>query len=191
MAQQHVCPWWGGYFIDNRLRRLIHNPQKLLGPYVHAGMTVMDVGCGMGLFSIAMAKMVGSTGKVISVDLQPQMLRVLQRRARQAGVADRIRTHLCQPDTIGVQQPVDFALAFAMVHEVPDQQQLLREIGDCLRHEGRFFIAEPRGHVPEEDFQKTLTIAEQFGLKITDEPKVRWCHAALLQKSATGGSIRA
>ena len=38
---EHVCPWWGGFFIDNSLRRLIHNPTKLLGPYVKPGMTVM------------------------------------------------------------------------------------------------------------------------------------------------------
>ena len=40
----HVCPWWGGYFIDNPLRRLLHNPDKIVGPYVMPGMTVMDVG---------------------------------------------------------------------------------------------------------------------------------------------------
>jgi hypothetical protein len=28
----HVCPWWGGYFIDNPLRRLIHDPEKIVGP---------------------------------------------------------------------------------------------------------------------------------------------------------------
>jgi hypothetical protein len=36
----HVCPWWGGYFIDNPLRRLFHNPEKIVGPYVQPGMTV-------------------------------------------------------------------------------------------------------------------------------------------------------
>ena len=39
---EHVCPWWGGYFIDNPLRRLLHNPKKILGPYVKPGMTVME-----------------------------------------------------------------------------------------------------------------------------------------------------
>ena len=87
----HICPWWGGYFIDNPLRRLLHNPEKIVGPYVQPGMTVMDVGCGMGFFSIAMAKMVGDSGRVIAVDLQQKMLDVLRQRATKAGVADRIR----------------------------------------------------------------------------------------------------
>lgn len=80
----HVCPWWGGYFIDNPLR-LLHNAEKILGPYVKPGMTVMDVGCGMGFFSIAMAQMVGDQGRVIAADLQEKMLDVLRRRAEKAG----------------------------------------------------------------------------------------------------------
>ena len=51
----HTCPWWGGFFIDNPLRRLLHKPERILAPYVRRGMKVIDFGCGMGLFSIAMA----------------------------------------------------------------------------------------------------------------------------------------
>jgi ubiquinone/menaquinone biosynthesis C-methylase UbiE len=116
---EHVCPWWGGYFIDNPLRRLLHNPEKILGPYVKPGMTAMDIGCGMGFCSIAMARMVGNEGKVISVDLQQKMLDVLLKRARKAGVAERIETHRCEADSLGVDTAVDFVLAFMMVHEVP------------------------------------------------------------------------
>ena len=117
---EHVCPWWGGYFLDNRLRRLIHQPERILGPFLSPGMTVMDFGCGMGLFSIAAAKLVGATGTVIAVDLQPQMLNALRRRAEKAAVADRIQTHACPRDSVGINQPIDFALAFWSLHEAPD-----------------------------------------------------------------------
>ena len=119
----HVCPWWGGYFIDNRLRRLFHKPEEILGPYVRSGMTVMDVGCGMGLFAIAMARLVGPDGRVIAVDLQQKMLDVLRKRAAKAGVGDRIDTHRCQANALEVAEPVDFALAFYSAHEVPDLPQ--------------------------------------------------------------------
>ena len=101
----HVCPWWGGYFIDNWLRRLLHKPERIVGAYIRPGMTVMDVGCGMGLFSIAMAAMVGDAGRVLAVDLQPQMLRTLEQRAERAGVADRIQTHTCRADSLDVARP--------------------------------------------------------------------------------------
>ena len=46
----HVCPWWAAWFtINNPLRRLAHNPQRILSPYLKPGMTVLDVGCGMGI----------------------------------------------------------------------------------------------------------------------------------------------
>ena len=86
----HVCPWWLAYTFDNPVRKLIHNPRRIFGDHIKEGMTVMDVGCGMGYFSIGMAKLVGAAGKVIAVDLQQKMLDVMHRRARRSGVADRI-----------------------------------------------------------------------------------------------------
>jgi len=44
----HVCPWWGGCFIDNALCRLFRNPETIVASCVESGMTVMDVGSGMG-----------------------------------------------------------------------------------------------------------------------------------------------
>ena len=61
----HVCPWWGGYFIDNPIRRLFHNPEKIVGLYVTPGMTVNGHGMRHGRISIAMAKIVGESGQVI------------------------------------------------------------------------------------------------------------------------------
>ena len=105
-----VCTWWIAYTFDNPLRRLIHKPQKVLGNFVKEGMTVMDLGCGMGHFSIGMAGLVGGTGRVIAVDLQQKMLDVMERRAQRAGLADRILPHLCQADDIGIEEQADFVL---------------------------------------------------------------------------------
>jgi len=181
----HICPWWGGFFIDNPIRRLLHDPQKIVGLYVQPGTTVMDVGCGMGWFAIPMAKMVGDQGRVIAVDLQQKMVDVLKKRAEQAGVTDRIQLHKCEQDRLGVDAQADFALAFAMVHEVPDQRRLLGEIHACLKAEGKFLVAEPRLHVPARAFDETVAIAEELGFRVVEEPSVRWCRAVVLEKAAT------
>ena len=178
----HVCPWWGGYFIDNPLRRLIHNPEKIVGPYVQPGMTVMDVGCGMGFCSIAMVKLVGNQGRVIAVDLQQKMLDVLWRRAEKAGVADRIQLHKCEQDRLGVETLVDFALAFMMVHEVPDQRRLLEEIYGCLKPGGKLLVAEPKIHVPGKAFGRTVALAGEAGFEVVEEPRVHGCRAVVLEK---------
>jgi 2-polyprenyl-3-methyl-5-hydroxy-6-metoxy-1,4-benzoquinol methylase len=52
----HICSWKHAFALDNPIRRLIHNLQKILGEYIEAGQTVLDVGCGPGTFSLAMAK---------------------------------------------------------------------------------------------------------------------------------------
>ena len=180
---EHVCPWWGGYFIDNPLRRLLHNPEKILGPYVQPGMTAMDFGCGMGLFSIAMAKLVGNEGRVIAVDLQQKMLDVLLKRARKAGVADRITAHRCEATSIGLDDQVDFALAFYSAHEVPDLRRLLAGICGCLRPEGKLLVVEPIGHVAAKDFEAMLSLADEIGLQEDERPRIRLSHAAVFIKA--------
>lgn len=178
----HVCPWWGGYFIDNPLRRWLHDPERILTPFVEPGLAAVDFGCGMGLFTIAMAKLVGDKGRVIAADLQPQMLAVVQRRAQRAGGADRIRTHRCQPDSIGLDEPLDFALAFYSAHEVPDLRRLFVEMHHCLIPGGRFLIVEPIGHVTAKDFANMMELAAQIGFREQERPHVRLSRAAVLVK---------
>ena len=179
----HVCPWWGGYFIDNRFRRLLHQPEKILAAYLQPGMTAMDFGCGMGFFSIPMAKMVEANGTVIAVDLQPQMLRTLRKRAERAGVASRIRTHACERDSVGIDDPIDFVVAFWSVHEAPDIRRLLSEVHACLVDGGKMMLVESRGHVSEADFQQMMATAQQVGLPLEDQPRIRLSRAALFVKT--------
>ena len=145
-------------------------------------MAALDFGCGMGLFTIAMAKLVGEQGRVVAADLQPQMLDVLRRRAERAGVAGRIRTHLCQPDSMGLDEPLDFALAFWSVHEVPDAGRLLAEIYGCLRLGGRFLAVEPIGHVRAGAFAGLLERAALIGFREQARPRVRLSRAVVLGK---------
>ena len=179
---EHVCPWWGGYFIDNPLRRLLHKPEKIVGPYVRPGMIVMDIGCGMGFFSIAMAKMVGREGQVIAVDLQAKMLETLVQRAERAGVSDRIQAHRCGVDNLGLEVSVDFVLAFAMVHEVPDTREFLEQVHGCVKPGGKFFVAEPRLHVRAAKFEAMVKLAEDLGFRLSEQPRVRWSRAAVFAK---------
>ncbi len=77
----HTCPPWFLFTFDNPLRRWLHNPRKIVRPFVSPGDTVLDVGCGMGTFTIDLASYVGPQGKVIAADLQEAMLDGLEKRA--------------------------------------------------------------------------------------------------------------
>ena len=175
-----VCTWWVAYTFDNPLRKLIHKPPKVLGSHVKEAMTVMDVGCGMGHFSIGMAGLVGSAGKVIAVDIQQKMLDIMRKRALREGLANRIICHLCHAGDIGIEEQVDFILAFWMVHEVADKKQFFSQLKSILAPEGKILIAEPKLHVTAKDFENTLEIAKFTGLRCCAKPPIRLSRTALL-----------
>jgi ubiquinone/menaquinone biosynthesis C-methylase UbiE len=176
----YVCPWWAAPFtIAVPCRRWLHDPEKIVGPFLQPGMTALDVGCGVGWFSIPMARMVGERGQVIAVDLQQQMLNMLQRRAEKAGVAAQIKLHKCDQDRLALDAQADFALVFAMLHEVPDQLRLLNEIRQCLKPGGKLLLAEPPIHVTRKKFAAEVAIAEKAGFQIVGQPRLRWCHAVV------------
>jgi ubiquinone/menaquinone biosynthesis C-methylase UbiE len=183
----HVCPWWLAYTFDNPIRKLFHKPQTMLTPYLTAGMRAIDVGCGMGYFSIAMAKMIGDKGKVFCVDLQSKMLEVTEKRARRANLNGRMAFYRCEPDNLGISEKVDFILGFWMVHEVNNQKAFFSQLQSNLNPGGRILIAEPKMHVADVDFQQTLEIAQSAGLRICGQPAIRFSHAALFSKKEIKG----
>jgi len=179
---EHTCPWWLGYTFDNRLRRLFQNPQKILNGYVEKGMTVVDIGCGMGIFSIGMAQLVGENGKVIAVDLQKKMLDILMKRATRAGVANRIVPHQCEADDIGLNQSVDFALTVWAAHEIRDKKAFFEQVYSILKPKGKFLIIEPKYHTTLEHLKSLEDLCIQTGFHKLGNPKVRISYAALLEK---------
>lgn len=179
-----VCPWWMGYCLGSWLRGMMQRPELILGPYVHAGQAVADIGCGPGLFAVAMAKMVGPAGRVIAIDLQPQMLAMVRRRAEREGVAERIVLRQCQQHTLGPLEKLDFALAMAMVHEVPDRDRLLREVAAALMPGGLLLVCEPKMHVWQANFDKTVRLALCAGLEPSDGPPVHMSRSVIFRKSA-------
>lgn len=182
----HVCPWWLGYVLLNPIRNLLQDPARFLSPHLEQGMTAIDIGCGMGYFSIPMAKAVGETGRVIAVDLQQKMLDSLMLRAENAGLSHRLEPRICESNTLGISdlnEQVDFALAFAVVHEVPDPLGLFGQIYRALKKKGRLLIAEPSFHVSEKEFNDTVHNAVICGFTMVSVyPKKIWGRSVLLEK---------
>jgi SAM-dependent methyltransferase len=182
-----VCPWWIGYLLASPVRRWLgQDPVKILSPYVREGMTVLEPGPGMGFFTLPLARLVGHSGRVIAVDLQPKMIESLKRRAAKANLLDRIDARVTSAETMGIadfEGKVDFTLAFAMVHEFPDPGCFFTEVARASKQNARVLLAEPRGHVKNEGFQAELKAAATVGLVAAERPDIPRSLAALLVKN--------
>jgi ubiquinone/menaquinone biosynthesis C-methylase UbiE len=182
----NACPLWMGHLLVSPVRRWFsEKPKTLLEPYVREGMRVLEPGPGTGFFTLPLAEMVGPSGRVIAVDIQPEMLDKLEQRAHEADLLDRIELKEAEPDRFTMpewESTIDFVLAFSVVHEVKSAEKFFHETAAALRHRGIIFFAEPAGKVTERQFEKELNAARWAGFVIAEEPYVRRSRAAVLRK---------
>lgn len=182
---ERVCPVWVGYLLASPVRKLLQNPEKILSPYVKQGMKVLDVGSAMGFFSLPFARMVGPNGKVICVDMQEKMIQSLEKRARKAGLSDRIELRICSRNSLGLdefKEKIDFAFASAVVHEVADASSFFSEIYEGIKQGGKFLVIEPKGHVTEKDFEVSISVAGKNGFSVIGNPKIPRSRSILFEK---------
>jgi len=105
---------------------------------VRRNQTVLDYGCGSGLFSIASASIVGHRGKVYALDVHPGALAHLSETARQKGL-ENIETMLLDRSTMSVDlanDSMDVILLYDVLQEIEDQKGLLNELHRLLRQDG-------------------------------------------------------
>ena len=180
---EHVCPPWMSWTLINPVRRLSQDPAKTLRPFVKEGTTALDIGCGPGYFTTAMAELVGGNGLVIAADIQEWMLEKARKRLDRAGLSGRVRLHLARADRLDVPSDrVDFALAFWMVHEVPDKERLFSEILACLVPGGTLLLAEPRLHVNTRAFAGIAGTAIKAGFVSAGPVSIHFSRAVLFHK---------
>jgi ubiquinone/menaquinone biosynthesis C-methylase UbiE len=181
-GKNRVCPVERAGSLDSRFRRWLQNPRKILGPYLEEGMTVLDLGCGPGFFSIDIAQMVGKSGRVIAADFQEGMLQKLRDKIQGTELEERIKLHKCQKNRIGVTENVDFVLAFYMVHEVPNLEAFFNEIASVVKPNGQLLMVEPPFHVSKTAFEETIRTAGGAGLRPAERPKVFLSKTVILKR---------
>jgi ubiquinone/menaquinone biosynthesis C-methylase UbiE len=190
MTKAHlIFPTSRASHLDGWLRRLLFQPDRLVDRYVRPGDTVLDIGCGPGLFTRAIAQKVGDNGLVIAVDVQEGMLEILKEKAQKEGLISRIRLHKAELQSLGLEEPerVTVAFAFYVVHEVPDAARLMQEVFALLVPSGIFLIVEPKFVVSAAEFEKTLALAASAGFRRVNSPSVFLSRAMELRKD--GGRL--
>ena len=181
----HICPWWMGYFLASPIRQLFQDPRKITGPYIRQGMHVLEIGPGMGFFTLPMAKLVGTQGRIICVEVQEKMMAALDKRVKRAGLENIVQVRSCRSDSLGIEDirhSVDFALLFAVVHEIENTAQMFRDVHASMRSSGLLLMSEPEAHVSREEYNKSLETAIQSGFEVVSDLQIRRSYSNLLKK---------
>ncbi len=170
-----VLTRWIDSVLRKPLRHLVETPKRMLKGYVKSGMTVLDVGCGAGDHSLGMSKLVGSNGRVVSVDPQSETIATLKQRAARAGLSGRIQARVCNQRDLEIHDlagEVDFALAVYVVHHAADAAGLMKDIHGALKPGGILLVVEPRHHASSAECEATESAAQEAGFTIVDHPKL-------------------
>jgi len=139
----------------------------------------------MGFFTLDLARLVGGSGRVVAVDIQSKMLDGLKRRAAKAGLLDRLDLRLAPAESLslnGLAGAVDFTLASAVVHEVPDAGRFFAEVAEASKPGAGLLLIEPKAHVNAQEFEEELQLAGRAGFGPLDRLSVGRGRGALLKK---------
>jgi ubiquinone/menaquinone biosynthesis C-methylase UbiE len=132
---------------------------------------------------MALAKLVGSNGHVIAIDLERSMLETVRRNARKHGLESRIAIQECTSESTGLREPVDFVLCFWVMHEVQFQKRVFSELYNVMKKDALLLIAEPWAHVGKKSFEATVLNAKETGFVIVGEPKIRSSYSVVLGRT--------
>lgn len=132
---------------------------------VKPGQTVCDLGCGNGFYSLPLAKLVGERGKVLAVDIQPEMLRLLSARAGEAEIKNikPILGTLVDPKL--PEGDVDLVICIDVYHEFSHPEQMLAAIRKALKPDGRLVLVEFRLEDPEVPIKLVHKMSKEQVLK--------------------------
>jgi len=113
----------------------------ILGP-IHEGEKVLDVGCGAGIDSIVAAIIAGPSGKVVGIDLTPEMLDRAKENLRKASLENVTFQKGSAEELPFPKESFDVVISNGVFNLVPDKARALREVFRVLKPNGRFMMAD-------------------------------------------------
>ena len=145
-----------------RIRDFLLPRKRLLNEAdISPGACVLDYGCGPGSYSLAVAELVGETGKVVALDIHPKAMELVQKKAAKRGLTNI--EPICTADPGGVEsESIDVVLLYDTFHMLGDQDGVLKGLHRALRPDGVLSFSDH--HMKEAEIVKRLTVGGLFEL---------------------------
>jgi ubiquinone/menaquinone biosynthesis C-methylase UbiE len=135
------CPSSLSWLVDLPIRRRYMRP-VLDRMGIKPGETVLELGPGPGAFTVDAARRLGFKGKLIAVDIQPEMIAQVEERVERAGLTN-VETHVASAYELPIEDAsVDRAFLITVLPEIPDPVRGLREVYRVLKPGGIFSTTE-------------------------------------------------
>ncbi len=183
--QPRPMPHQVASLLDNPLRMRYRDPIDLLSRFgIAAGMSVLDVGSGTGIFTVDMARMVGAEGTVHAVELQAELVERTRQRVEVAGLAERVHLHHTSAASLPLpDESVDLAALIATIAEFTDKPVALAEIVRVLKPGGRIAVSE---ELPDPAYAPAALVRqwlEDAGLQFVAKSGNFFCYSLVYGKS--------
>ncbi len=151
-----------GRFLDSNHRRRLQPPGKLIERSgISPGMRVLEVGCGSGAYTLHVARAVGLLGKVHALDIQPGMLRQLERKLARSENRDVRNVETVQASACSLpfgSGSLDAVYMVTVFFEIPDRPRVLAEVRRVLKPGGFLALTE---FLPDPDYRpRRMTVRE-------------------------------
>jgi ubiquinone/menaquinone biosynthesis C-methylase UbiE len=146
----HVMGPGGIIWLERAEREDEERPRLVLEALeIREGQTVADLGCGSGYYAFRMSQLVGPSGKVFAIDIEPRMLQFVRERARRESIAN-IETVLAAASDPNLQpSSVDLLLMVDVYHELEHPYEVMQKVRDALKPGGRVALVEYRAEDPK------------------------------------------
>ena len=142
--------WQGAPWLMRKLREEEEKTSEMINELkLKPGISVADIGSGNGYHTLMMAKIIGKKGQAYAVDIQPEMLIMLEERAKKAGMENikLIENRFWDADL--PEKSVDFVLMADVYHEFSHPQQMLSSIKKSLKENGVVCLLEFKSEDPK------------------------------------------
>ncbi len=168
--QPRPCPYSLAAAFEAPGRRLVAGAERVLDAFdLHAGETVLEIGPGTGFYSMEAARRVGARGRLVCLDIQPEMLRHTKRRLEARG----LEAGFVQADASSLPlrpSRVDHVFLISVLGEIPDRTAALAEMRRVLRPGGRLSVSE---QFPDPDFVTHRALRRELTAAGFTEEKTR------------------